>query len=616
MKKKLLKKLILVPIIFTVVINIAIFLGPNLIVGHNNEFTIYDNNDEYGFSYHYYGLGKYVKLKDISPYMLKSIIASEDQSFYSHHGFDYKRIVASIIDNIKNNEIVAGGSTITQQVARTLYLNNEKSILRKLKEAALARKLEMSYSKNEILESYLNCVYFGHNIYGIDEASYYFFKKSPSELTLAESAVLTGIISAPSYYSPDANEEQSTRKKEQILKIMLGRKDISNIEYETAMSEQIHYSFIKKSEQYSNIIYYYDAIKQILNEKNLLNDTNLSFGIDVHSTIDLDVTNKVNNIVKSYHIDEKENQISVVVMKPNSGDVLCLIGGVDYNTSQFNRATSSFRQTGSTIKPLLYYLALEKGLDTTTELISEKTTFNLENIGEYSPSNATNTYANGPITMVEAIALSDNIYATKTLLLIGSETLASCLKRFGIKDVMQNATIGLGTNTMTPLQLASIYNTFASEGKYYAPNIIKEASLKNGEVIYQSNDSYKFSLNKKCVLAVNFMLTSPFDRALSSYTTPSLIEYQTNKTFAAKTGSTLSDSWVVGFNKDYTIVVHVGNDENEELKNGSLAKKIFVSIADSLMESKLDNFYEPVLDLKPFKIKRNGNYSKTYYSIY
>ncbi|MCH5171345.1 MAG: penicillin-binding protein [Erysipelotrichales bacterium] len=615
MKKKILKTLILLPIVFILVINVAIFLGPSLIVGHNNEFTVYDNNNE-EFSYHYYGMGKYVSLDDISPYMLKSIIASEDQSFYSHHGFDYKRIVASIIDNIRNREIVAGGSTITQQVARTLYLDNKKTILRKVKEAILARKLEMSYSKDKILEAYLNCVYFGHNIYGIDEASYFFFEKKPSELTLAESALLTGIISAPSYYSPDVDEIQSTRKKEQVLRIMLKRKDITSSEYDSAISEEIKYSFIKKSEQNSNILYYFDAIKQTLNEKGLLNSSTSSFGIDIKSTIDLKITEKINKIIKNSNINEQENQISVVIMRPNSGDVLCLIGGVDYNNSQFNRATSSYRQTGSTIKPLLYYLALEAGLDTKTELISKQTTFKLENIGEYSPSNATNTYANGPITMVEAVALSDNIYATKTLLLIGSETLANSLKKFGIKNVIQNPTIGLGTNEMTPLQLASIYNAFSSEGKYFSPNIIKEARLKNGEIIYRSSNSYKFSLNKKYVLAVNFMLTSPFDQALSSYTNPSLINYQTKNTFAAKTGSTLSDSWVVGFNKEYTILVHVGNDENDELKNGSLAKELFVEIADSLMENKLDNFYKPDLELKPFKIQRNGKNSKTYYSIY
>ena len=616
MKKKLLKILISVPIVFVLIVNFAIFLAPSIVVYHNNEFTIYDNSDDYGFSYHYYGLGKYVNLNDISPYMLKSIIASEDQGFYSHHGFDYKRIVASLFANIKSGKIVAGGSTITQQVARTLYLDNEKSILRKLKEAALARKLEMTYSKNQILEAYLNCVYFGHNIYGIDEASYYFFNKTPSELSLSESAILTGIISAPSYYSPDIDEIQSTRKKEQILGIMLNRGDITRNEYDLALYEKIKYSFTKKNEQNAYLLYYFDAIKQILDENDLLNSTNLSFGIDIHSTINLNITEKVNRIIKKNSIDEKENQIAVVIMKPNSGDVLCLIGGVDYNTSQFNRATSSYRQTGSTIKPLLYYLALEAGLDSTTELTSKQTTFNLENIGEYSPSNATNTYANGPITMVEAIALSDNIYATKTLLLIGSETLANSLKRFGVKNVVQNPTIGLGTNAMTPLQLAAIYNTFASEGKYYVPNIIKKASLKNGEVIYQSSDSYKFSLNKKYVSAINFMLTSPFDKALASYTTPSLVDYQTAKTFAAKTGSTLSDSWVVGFNKEYTILVHVGNDENDELKNGYLAKKIFVEIADNLMENKLDSFYEPNIELKPFRIKKNGNYSKTYYSIY
>ena len=392
--KKLLKFIIFVPIVFLVLSNAIIFLWPSFIVEHNNEFSVYDNENDYAFSYRFNGISDYVNLKEISPYMLKSIIASEDRNFYKHHGFDYKRIFASLFENILRGKIVSGGSTITQQLARTLYLNNEKNILRKAKEAFIARKIEMSYSKEKILEAYLNSVYFGHNIYGIDEASHYFFNKAPKDLTLAECAVLTGIISAPSYYSPDINLAQSKRKKEQILKIMLERNDISDSEYDIAMNENIAYTFVKPSENNSNILYYFDAIKQILEEHKLVNSLTSSFGIDLFTTLDLEITNKVNTIIKSFNINEQENQISVIVMKPNSGDVLCLIGGVNYNNSQFNRAISSYRQTGSTIKPLLYYLALEAGLDTKTELISQKSNFNLEDIGDYSPSNATNKYTN------------------------------------------------------------------------------------------------------------------------------------------------------------------------------------------------------------------------------
>lgn len=615
-KHRLWKIVLLIPLVSIALFNLAVFLSPSVIVGHNEEYTIYDNQNEYAFSYHFYGLGKYINLNDISPNLIKSIIASEDQRFYSHHGFDYKRIIASIINNIKSGEIVEGGSTITQQLARTLFLNNEKSLTRKIKEAALARKIEMTYSKDKILEAYLNSVYFGHNIYGIDEASYYFFNKSPNALTLAESATLTGIISAPSYYSPDIDEKESTRKKEQILKIMFQRGDITLSEYEKALSEKLNYYFKKRTENNANLMYYFDAIKEQMEENNLINASNLAYGYEIKSSLDLEITNSVSKVLKSFRLSEEDQQVSIVIMRPFSGDVLCLLGGINYNNSPFNRAINSWRQTGSTIKPLLYYLALENGLDTTTQLISEPVTFHIENNEEYSPSNATNNYANGPINMVEALALSDNIYATKTLLLIGSDNLANSLKRFGVKNVVNNPTIGLGTNQLTPFQLASIYNCFASEGAFFPPQIIKEVTLKNGEVIYQNPSSLRFSLNRKSVLALNYMLLSPFDKSLTSYTTPSLVNYKTKYTFAAKTGSTNADSWVVGFNKNYTILVHVGTDNNAELKNGALAKQLFVSIADNLMDNKQDTFYEVPSDLKPFNIMNNGVKSRTYYSIY
>ena len=177
-KSKIIVLLCSIPLIFVLLLNLGIYLYPEHKIGHNNEVTIYDNSGKYAFTHHYYGLSKYVTLEEISPYMEKCIIASEDQRFYSHHGLDYRRIIASIFGNLTSGSIVSGASTITQQLARTIYLDNEKSIERKIKEAIIARKLEMTYSKEKILELYLNCVYFGHNIYGIDEASYYFFKKS------------------------------------------------------------------------------------------------------------------------------------------------------------------------------------------------------------------------------------------------------------------------------------------------------------------------------------------------------------------------------------------------------------------------------------------------------
>ena len=341
-------------------------------------------------------------------------------------------------------------------------------------------------------------------------------------------------------------------------------------------------------------------------------------GIIINSTIDIKINNIVNNIIKSYQIDEDKNQVAVVIMKPNSGDVLAINGGVNYDNSQFNRATKSLRQTGSTIKPLLYYLAMVMGMDVRTKLISQKSTFHLENGEEYSPSNAGEKYANREITMLEALAVSDNIYATKTLLLVGSKNLKNLLINLGVKDAVNNATIGLGTNVMSPLQLAAIFNTFASLGHYYKPRFVRSVYLENNQLIYNNPSVNSYNLDENIVTILNYMLTAPFDYNLNSYISPSLINYQTNVTFGAKTGSTKSDSWVVGFNPNYTICVYVGKDDNTALKNGKLAKQLFVSIADSLTKNDKDIYYKTNTNLHSFKIYNESKktYSNTYYSLY
>lgn len=623
MKKKKTKKIIsiilITPVILALLMNAIIFVGPSVILGHNEEYVINDQNNKHAFTYHYNDLSNYVNLEQISPFFKSAVIASEDQRFYSHNGLDYRRIVASLIDNIKNRKIVAGGSTITQQLARTIYLNNEKSIMRKLKEAIIARKIELSYSKEQILEAYLNCIYFGHNIYGIDEASNYFFNKKPNQLTLGESALLAGIISSPSNFSPDVDIEKSLAKQKQVLKKMLNQNKINNQEYDLAINENLKFAFNKKYQSCNrNTLYFYDAIMDELKNNNILKSNYKKKGIIINSTIDIKINNIVNNIIKSYQIDEDKNQVAVVIMKPNSGDVLAINGGVNYDNSQFNRATKSLRQTGSTIKPLLYYLAMVMGMDVRTKLISQKSTFHLENGEEYSPSNAGEKYANREITMLEALAVSDNIYATKTLLLVGSKNLKNLLINLGVKDAVNNATIGLGTNVMSPLQLAAIFNTFASLGHYYKPRFVRSVYLENNQLIYNNPSVNSYNLDENIVTILNYMLTAPFDYNLNSYISPSLINYQTNVTFGAKTGSTKSDSWVVGFNPNYTICVYVGKDDNTALKNGKLAKQLFVSIADSLTKNDKDIYYKTNTNLHSFKIYNESKktYSNTYYSLY
>lgn len=612
---KVLTLLILVPLLMIGLINAIIYFSPDYNAYKAYTMEVKDTDGKPIYSSHFYGYGAYIKLTTIPEHFIKCLLISEDQSFYTHHGFDYGRIAKSFFNNLSRGEINEGGSTITQQYARTVFLNNDKTFIRKMKEAFIARKLEMTYTKDQILEGYINSAYFGHNLYGIDEAAYYFYGKNPAELTLSESAMLVGVLSSPNNYSPQNDLLKAISKQESILKRLYLEGKISSLEYDKAIQENIVFNFQKKVPLLKSLPYYQNAIVDNLNKLGFYTEDNRRAGIEVETYLDLEITSKVQQIIEQQTFDGNTD-CAVVVMEPNSGKVLCLIGGKNYLESEYNRALYSYRQTGSAIKPLLYYLALESGMTPLTKMDSKPTTFYIDEIGSYSPKNSGDKYANGPITMLEAIALSDNIYATKTTLLVGSHMLKNALEKFGATNIEANPTIGLGTNTLTPLCLTSIYNTFASEGEYYPPRFIKSVTLSSNRQLYSRQGfAPSFSLDQQKVTTLNYMLRSPFDPAFVSYATPSLMNYRPNSRFAAKTGSTETDSWVVGFNPQYTIGVYVGTEENQELKNGALSKILFKQIADSLMEHHPDTFYSVGTKLKPFYLTNSvtGQNSYTYY---
>lgn len=250
-----------------------------------------------------------------------------------------------------------------------------------------------------------------------------------------------------------------------------------------------------------------------------------------------------------------------------------------------------------------------------SQFVSEETTFNIEGIGSYSPKNASGNYAGRKINMVEAIALSDNIYAVKTTLLVGSSSLAQLLTRFGVECDNVNPTIGLGSISLTPLELTSLYNCLASEGTYYPPSFLKKVRLSDQTLLGTSKKASKKVLDHKETILINHLLKAPFDSALASYTYPSLGNYLTTHTFAAKTGSTETTNWVIGYNPYFTIGVYVGNDENQPLYSTRLARTVFQSIANKLCEKKEDIFYEVDSSFQSFRFynRLNDQTSNTYY---
>lgn len=613
--KKVLKLLSCFTIIFSIFTLSLTFLIPTPILSKTNYIEIYDKDDKLIYSEVYNNKSEYISLKKLNPYTYNAFIAIEDKNFYKHKGFDILRNVKSFFVNLFSFSIKEGASTITQQYARNTLLTNKRTLDRKLKEAFYTIQIERKYTKNHILEGYLNSLYFGHGLTGIDSASKYYFNKSPYELTIAESAMLAAICNAPSIYSPSINIEKAKSRQKYVLYLMLTQNYISQEEYKNALKETINYNFSK--EEMNNFYYYKDAVINKLVELNIYNKENLQKGIKIYTNIDTTLTNEINNTLKKYKTKNKDIQISIVIMEPFTNKVIYLTGGFDYNDSSFNRAINSSRQIGSTIKPLIYSLALANGFSPTTLLTSEETTFNIKNIGQYSPKNPNNKYANGKIDMIQAIAMSDNIYALKTLLMLGSNKLKELLKLFDINNVEALPSIALGSTSTSLLKLTSIYNTFASLGTYYNPSLIRNVKDINDTILYSNNHTPKSILGETNTLILNQMLTSTFDSSLSSYLTTTMSNYKPYNIYAAKSGTTKSDSYVVAFNPNYTIGIWAGSDSNSNFYDYSLSKQLFKEISNILKDKKELSWYNTNYNTKAIRYDPNthsfNNNGKIYY---
>lgn len=584
--KKILKIIISTLIIIIFFVSTLSFLIPSPTLDKTNYIEIYDKNENLIYTELYENKSSYIDLYTLNDYTYNAFIAIEDKNFYTHNGFDISRNIQAFFINLFSFSIKQGASTITQQYARNTLLNNKRTITRKIKEAFYTLQIERKYTKQKILEGYLNSLYFGHGLTGIDSASKFYFGKEPKDLTIAESAMIAGICNAPTIYSPYNNEEKAKQRQRLVLYQMFTQNYINEQQYQSSLNETLHYNFNKETT--NNYNYYKDAVMNELSTLNLNEKSILKKGIKIYTTIDNSITTQINTIIKKYQSSNEDTQLSIVIMEPFTNNVLYLTGGFDYATSAYNRAINSNRQIGSTIKPLLYSLALENGFSPTTLLTSEQTTFNIKNIGQYSPKNPSNKYANDEIDMIQAIALSDNIYALKTLLILGSENLVNLLNLFNIKNIEALPSIALGTVNTSLIKLTAIYNTFASLGQYYKPKFINKVTDFNDNILYKANTSSINILDESNTLILNQMLTSTFDSSLSSYLSATMSNYKPQNIYAAKSGTTKSDSYVIAFNPNYTIGIWSGSDSNKEFYDHTLSKQIFKEITNIL-----DNLQNP-----------------------
>lgn len=565
---------------------------------------LYDDNQEIYYQSINDYTGHYVTLNNVSNYFKESIVAIEDQRFYDHRGFDPIGIMRALKVNFTNQQKSQGASTITQQYARLLYLTNEKSWSRKIKEAFLTMQLETHLSKDEILEGYINNVYFGHGIYGIENAAHYYYNKSAKNLDLNESSMLAGVINGPTYFSP-LNDVSAARKRQSIvLNALIDSNKITISQKQQVLDSDLNLAKSHQIDENLSNNYYKDTVIDELEQLGYYNNTYLNQGLNVYTSLNQDYQKVVEKSASEYTKDSKVETSSIVV-EPYTSKVLAIIGGKDYASSQFNRATQANRQIGSTIKPLLYYSALENGFTPATTFLCEPTTFKLDDNTTYSPSNYNDKYAYKDITLAQAIAVSDNIYAIKTHLFLGTDNLASLIRKFGIKDVKSNASLALGTLNTNIYNLANMYNCIASEGKYNHLYTIEKITNNDGKVLYQHKEENKQLLQQDSCLALSQLLTSTFDSTFNTYLQATMSSYQLDNINACKTGSTDVDNLAVGYNPQVLVASWVGFDDNSKMESTNdktVAKKTVVDVLNCTNETKEVTWYQPTNDLQQIAI--------------
>lgn len=597
--KFLYKTILFLTISFTVIILCLYayaYFSPKITLNSANAIFMYDNQGELIFQTN--NNKKWVNLNDISPDLKDATISIEDKNFYNHFGFDYLRIIKSLYLNVKTKSITAGASTISQQYVKNLYLDFNQTWKRKIEEALLTLNLEVHYTKDEILEGYLNTINYGQGNFGIQSASEYYFDKESKDLTLEEAIMLAGIPKSPENYNPVSNYDKCIKRAKVVAASMYKNNYITKEEYDNLFQNEIPIYGKKKTNNMQTLMYYHDAvINELNNIKNVPKDLIKSGGLKVYTNLDINTQKKLDETFIQYK--EKDNvELASIITTPKDGKIIALAGGYNYAKSQFNRATQAKRQVGSTIKPFLYYAALNNNMTEASTFKSEVTSFVFGNGENYSPKNYSNTYANKDITMAAALAYSDNIYAVKTHLFLGEDELVKTLKYAGLKTKLNpNPSLALGAEDINLLDYAEAYNTLANYGTHNELYLIERIEDNKGNLIYQHKDKSEEVLNKDNIYILNEMMTSTYNPIFNDYMSPTILSLNSRltKKYAIKSGTTNSDYLIVGYNPDIFMMVWAGNDYNENAssKYSNIIKNIWCDNVEYYLKDKETSWYEP-----------------------
>lgn len=570
------------------------FLSPKMAIRTNGKFYIYDQDNS--LVYQGSSSSEWINIEDISDNLKNAIISVEDKNFYKHRGLDYLRIAKAMMNNIKSKSLLEGASTISQQYVKNMYLTFDKKWSRKIEEALLTLELEVHYSKNEILEGYLNTINFGQGNYGIEDASRYYFNKSAKDLTLEEACILAAIPKSPAYYNPVSNYDKSIYRAKIVAETMVTNGYITQKEKDQMFKNKIEIAAHRDKESLDTLMYYQDAVIQELQNLTNIPDSLIDAGgLKIYTTLDLDVQKNIETSVKN-NMKQDETQVAAIYVDPKTGGIKGLVGGKNYSYSQYNRVTQSKRQVGSTMKPFLYYGALANGLTEASNFRSEATTFNLSDNKTYTPANYNNLYANKNISMAAALAYSDNVFAVKTHMFLGEDVLVDTMKTVGLKQKLTSIpSLALGTIEINMLDFARAYTTLASGGYKRDCHLIRRVEDMNGNLLYEYKNNDELLLNYNYVYILNEMLTNAYNSDFINYNSPTAITLKgrLSRDYAIKTGTTDYDHWIVGYNPDALMLVWTGNDLNKKtIGYSKVTKNIWADAMELSLKDTKPSWYK------------------------
>ncbi|RJP66774.1 MAG: PBP1A family penicillin-binding protein [Candidatus Abyssobacteria bacterium SURF_17] len=539
----------------------------------------------------------WVPLQDIPPRVVNAVIATEDKNFFDHHGIDPFGILRALVTDLVKGSFEEGGSTITQQLVKNLFLTSKKTIGRKISETVLALIVEKKYTKEEILEAYLNLVYlgntYGKNIHGVDAAARCYFGKPVAELSLAQAAMLAGIIRAPNYYSPLRQPERANAVKNIVLNQMKDREFISAVQHDSA--RKLKTSVQKKRPDLAP--YFATYVGQMLRKKFSAGELTGN-GLKIFTTLDPALQSvaeksaaaELGELRKSFP-GSPSLQMAIVSLDPQNGDIRCMIGGRDFAESEFNRAVQAKRQVGSAVKPIIAAVALDapyrhewKTYTTVTMLNDRPVSYQYAD-QVWSPENHGDEYL-GDITLRRAVARSQNVAMVRLLEDVRPDTVAKYVSKMDVDcKVPRDLTLALGTMEVSPLDMAKIYSVFASNGDLHNPRCIKHVTDKEGSLVFTETPSSRNVMNPATCYLVTDILKSVFVEGTAISYQGLALRYP----IAGKTGTTndYTDAWFAGYSPSLVTAVWVGDDKNKSI--GLPASRVALPIWGKIMEYSLHN---------------------------